>query len=277
VLGPGTLAESFRFASFFLLARVRADFGILEARAPRRAADKCSLRSHFGYAHTLAEIAPSLEPAVLAGLQRSATLTLETTLNISAELALFNQLLTSAEWTRAELLLHENATSLSPAEHALWEGNFAFHRRDLQSAINHFEKALTLDPSLSSARYHYLVAFQHLRQKQYTKAFERFQEAIEIEQDFVDSYVELGNLLMTVEDYAGALTCYTDASHLEPNEVGIQNNMLLAPTEPRTFSSRDIRGPNSKCSENDLNDEQVRRIRSPSVAPDWRRLRLTSG
>ena len=39
-------------------ARLRANFGILEARAPRRASDKFALRANFGYSNTLYAIFP---------------------------------------------------------------------------------------------------------------------------------------------------------------------------------------------------------------------------
>ena len=41
---------------------MRADFGILEARAPRRAADKFALRANFRYTNTLYAIARGKKP-----------------------------------------------------------------------------------------------------------------------------------------------------------------------------------------------------------------------
>ena len=46
VLGPGTLDKRLT-GSPVCLARLRANFGILEARAPRRASDKFALRANF--------------------------------------------------------------------------------------------------------------------------------------------------------------------------------------------------------------------------------------
>jgi tetratricopeptide (TPR) repeat protein len=98
-------------------------------------------------------------------------------------------------------------------------GNLHFYKRELQKAINKYEEAMRADADYDSARYHYLIAVQKEREGDLVEAFKRYQSAIAIEPTFVDAYVELGGLLVKVEDLEGALTCYTDALKLDPKEL----------------------------------------------------------
>jgi len=98
-------------------------------------------------------------------------------------------------------------------------GNLHFYKRELQQAINKYEEAMQADAEYDSARYHYLIAVQKEREGDLVEAFKRYQSAIEIEPTFVDAYVELGGLLVKVEDFEGALTCYTDALKLDPKDL----------------------------------------------------------
>jgi tetratricopeptide (TPR) repeat protein len=98
-------------------------------------------------------------------------------------------------------------------------GNLHFYKREFQQAINKYEEAMRADAEYDSARYHYLTAVQKEREGDLAEAFKRYQSAIEIEPTFVDAYVELGGLLVKVEDFEGALTCYTDALKLDPKDL----------------------------------------------------------
>ena len=98
-------------------------------------------------------------------------------------------------------------------------GNLHFYKRELQQALNKYEEAMRADANYDAARYHYLIAVQKEREGDLVEAFKRYQSAIEIEPTFVDAYVELGGLLVKVEDFEGALTCYTDALKLDPTDL----------------------------------------------------------
>lgn len=98
-------------------------------------------------------------------------------------------------------------------------GNLHFYKREFQQAINKYEEAMRADADYDSARYHYLIAVQKEREGDLVEAFNRYQSAIAIEPTFVDAYVELGGLLVKVEDIEGALTCYTDALKLNPKDL----------------------------------------------------------
>lgn len=99
------------------------------------------------------------------------------------------------------------------------QGNLYFYQRKFQQAVDMYEQAMQADANYDSARYHYLIAVQKEREGDLVNAFQRYQAAIEIEPTFVDAYVELGGLLVKVDDLEGALRCYTDALTLDSQSV----------------------------------------------------------
>jgi tetratricopeptide (TPR) repeat protein len=105
-------------------------------------------------------------------------------------------------------------------------GNLHFYRRELQLALNKYEEAMGADANYDVARYHYLIGAQKEREGNLVDAFKRYQSAIEIEPSFVDAYVELGGLLVKVEDFEGAFTCYTDALKLDPTDLRNYSNRV---------------------------------------------------
>jgi tetratricopeptide (TPR) repeat protein len=113
---------------------------------------------------------------------------------------------------------------LSPATLLECQGNLHFYRHELQEAVHKYEQAMQIDHDYDAARYHYIVGVQMEREQDFVGAFKRYQAAIEIEPTFVDSYIELGGLLVKASDYEGALTCYTDAVRLDPNDLGNLSN-----------------------------------------------------
>jgi tetratricopeptide (TPR) repeat protein len=136
---------------------------------------------------------------------------------------------------RAVLLA--NMQSLSEAEQIECDGDAYFYQRELQTAIRRYEEAILKYPDHAIARYQYLVGTQEERQQNYVDAFKRYQAAIGIEPDFVDSYVELGGLLTKVEDFSGAAQCFRDAVRLDPLDIANHHNLKevlgrLAKIEP---------------------------------------------
>jgi tetratricopeptide (TPR) repeat protein len=121
-------------------------------------------------------------------------------------------------------------------------GNFHFYRREIKEAIKQYEAAITLSPDYLIARYQYLVGVQNEKQGDFVAAFKRYQNAIEIEPTFVDSYVELGALLVKVADFKGAAQCYRDAARLEPDDLGNLHNLKtvlakLVAEEPEQYGA----------------------------------------
>lgn len=144
------------------------------------------------------------------------------------------------EFDQGIRLLEEKGKSLPEPVRLEAQGNLHFYRRELQDAVRCYEAAIGLAPDDIISRYQYLVGTQLERQGKLTEAFKRYQNAIEAEPAFVDSYVELGGLLVKVKDFAGAAQCYRDAVRLDPADVANHFNLksvlaLLAQSEPEKY------------------------------------------
>lgn len=142
---------------------------------------------------------------------------------------------------QGDALLAVYASSLP--EHIRLEclGNRHFYKRELQEAVRCYETAIGLVPEQLISRYQYLVGVQEEREGNAVAAFKRYQAAIEAEPSFVDSYVELGGLLVKVEDFEGAAQCYRDAVRLEPSDIANHYNLKtvlgqLAQKDPARFN-----------------------------------------
>ena len=104
-------------------------------------------------------------------------------------------------------------------------GNISFYQRNISEAVKFYEAATTLSPEHVIPRFLYLAGVKNEREGNVVDAFKFYQAAIEEEPTFVDAYVELGGLLMKVEDFEGALKCYEDAILLDPQELSNHENL----------------------------------------------------
>lgn len=152
------------------------------------------------------------------------------------------QLFKDGKFSEGCEFLLANKDKISEAEQIECEGDEYFYRRELQAAIKRYEKAILRFPDHLIARYQYLVGAQEERENNYVEAFRRYQAAIEIEPDFVDSYVELGGLLVKVEDFSGAAQCFRDAVRIDPSDAANHYNLKevlakLAQKEPGLHES----------------------------------------
>jgi tetratricopeptide (TPR) repeat protein len=131
---------------------------------------------------------------------------------------------------------------LSEAARLEYLGNLHFYQRHLQEAIDNYEAAIALEPDHFISRYQYLIGTQAEKNGDLTLAFQRYQNAIEIEPEFVDAYVELGGLLAKVGDLEGAAQAYRDALRLVPHELANANNlrailMKLSSADPDKYQN----------------------------------------
>jgi tetratricopeptide (TPR) repeat protein len=110
-------------------------------------------------------------------------------------------------------------------------GNISFYQRNISEAIKFYETATLLSPKHVIPRYLYLAGVKNEREKNFVDAFKYYQAAIEAEPSFVDPYVELGGLLMKVEDFEGALRCYEDAVRLDSEEPSNHENLKTVLTK----------------------------------------------
>lgn len=162
-------------------------------------------------------------------------------MNKSDIYARITSLLSSGARHEGEQLIGSSRGTLSPPEYMECLGNLHFYSKAYQSAVESYEAAMESSPEYDCARYHYLLGVQAERSGQLSNAFQRYQAAIEIEQGFVDAYVELGGLLCKVEDFEGAFQCYTDAIRIDPADLAIRHNLVevllrLVQKDPAAYS-----------------------------------------
>ncbi len=105
-------------------------------------------------------------------------------------------------------------------------GDICFYRREIAKAIKYYESATRLAPDRTIARYFYLAGVKNERLGNFVDAFKYYQAAIDSEPSFVDSYVELGGLLVKVGDLEGALRCYEDALKIKPRDLINHENLV---------------------------------------------------
>ena len=110
-------------------------------------------------------------------------------------------------------------------------GNISFYQRNIGEAIKFYEAATLLSPEHVIPRYLYLAGVKNEREKNFVEAFKFYQAAIEAEPSFVDSYVELGGLLMKVGDFEGAMKCYEDALKLDSENPSNHENLKIVLTK----------------------------------------------
>jgi len=135
-------------------------------------------------------------------------------------------LLVSGDIVAAQSLLDNAPKKLARPVRLECEGNTHFYLREFQKAADLYEAAMSFDSEYDVARYHYLVGLQEEKSNQLVEAFKRYQAAIEIEPTFIDTYLQLGQLLYKVEDYDGSLQCFQDALNLAPREAGVYHNII---------------------------------------------------
>jgi tetratricopeptide (TPR) repeat protein len=104
-------------------------------------------------------------------------------------------------------------------------GHISFYQRKIGKAVKFYEAATLLSPEHVIPRYLYLAGVKNERKNNFVDAFRYYQAAIEAEPSFVDSYVELGGLLMKVGDFEGALRCYEDAVNLDSQDPSNHENL----------------------------------------------------
>lgn len=116
-------------------------------------------------------------------------------------------------------------SDLSDANILVCRGNAEFYKRNHSNAFELYGKAMEIDSNLRISRDFYLWASNFLAEGDLVQAFQNYQEAIDIEPDFVDAYIDLGALMIEIGEFASAKKCYIDALALDPNDIGIKKSL----------------------------------------------------
>lgn len=134
-----------------------------------------------------------------------------------------NSLLINNEFEKALILL-ENSLLTEEVRNECF-GNYYYYKCDYEKAIEYYRRVLSFNPEYRLSRYQCLSGVGHEQLNEYEKAFRNYQEAIDIDPNFVDPYVELGALLTKVEAYDGAATCFRDAIRITPDDLTLYFNL----------------------------------------------------
>lgn len=118
-----------------------------------------------------------------------------------------------------------NNSDLSNANILVCKGNAEFYKRNHSNAFELYGQAMEIDSNLRISRDFYLWASKFLAEGDLVQAFQYYQEAIDIEPDFVDAYTDLGALMIEIGEFASAKKCYTDALALDPKDINIKKSL----------------------------------------------------
>jgi tetratricopeptide (TPR) repeat protein len=128
-------------------------------------------------------------------------------------------------------LFNEKSNSLSEIVRFECIGDINFYQRKFTEAIRFYEAATEISDEHVIPRYLFLAGIKNEISGNFIDAFKYFQAAIEAEPSFIDSYVELGALLMKVGDFEGALRCYEDAVRLDFDDLSNHDNLKAVLSE----------------------------------------------
>lgn len=133
--------------------------------------------------------------------------------------------LSAGRLDEGEEFFKRNSKELSELLFLECAGDISFYRRNFAEAVKFYEAVISLSPGYVVPRYFYMAGVQREREGNLVDAFKYYQAAIDADPSFVDSYVELGALLVKVGDFEGALRCYEDALSLDSRELANYANL----------------------------------------------------
>ena len=110
----------------------------------------------------------------------------------------------------------EDITQKQPKNARAWNnlGSHLILNGDSKKAIDHFEKALSLNPNLADAHSNIGLAFCNL--KQFQKAIESLKKSIELEPNHRNAFLNLGVTASRMGKFDLAIKAYNQAIHLSP-------------------------------------------------------------
>lgn len=105
-------------------------------------------------------------------------------------------------------------------------GNWYYYNGDISNASKYYIKAIKQDSNYYCARYHYLIARKSEGEGNYEEAVKYYCSAIEIENTFVDTYVDFGVLLIKIADYETAEAVLLDGIKIDEEEPALYLNLI---------------------------------------------------
>lgn len=137
------------------------------------------------------------------------------------------------DWKKRRSKLLESGT-ISPLDleappKALWEFNKAtdlLQRRDSKQALEHLQKAIVAYPKFVSAHNDLGLAYLDLNDTERAKG--EFESAAKLDDEFAESFVNLGKLALTQKDFASAETDLEKAAALRATDARVLTALAYA-------------------------------------------------
>jgi tetratricopeptide (TPR) repeat protein len=102
-------------------------------------------------------------------------------------------------------------------------GNTLLNQRRVDKAVEHFQKALALQPE--SAAFHAGLGSAFYQKRRMDEAIIEYQKALEIKPDFAEAHKTLGDTLLQIGRVDEAIVHYRKAVELRPGLVEVYNNL----------------------------------------------------
>lgn len=130
----------------------------------------------------------------------------------------------AGRWVEAEWLCQDLVQQF-PQTPAAWQllGAIAYQTRRLESAINHYQRALALQPQDAESHNNLAVALQDC--SQLLLAEQHFQQALRLNPRYATAYFNYGNLLQQQGRLEVARAYYQDAIAADPNYAKAYGNL----------------------------------------------------
>jgi len=105
-----------------------------------------------------------------------------------------------------------------PADYKPWmyHGNLLLKRGALHNAIEQYDRALTL--KAHNARIWNLKGIAHRKNQQHDMALASFKRAVEVDPEYTEGYINIGNIYQIREEYFEAVNFYNKALELTPEQ-----------------------------------------------------------
>lgn len=120
------------------------------------------------------------------------------------------------KYDEAQKIINQIDEKNYDSETLLLIGNIYDTKNDTTTAINYYQKAISIDEKNYKAYYN--LALLYTRLKKYDLAVENYKKALKIKKDFAYGYYNLGCAYLELNDYKKAKKSFINATVYNPNE-----------------------------------------------------------